>query len=201
MSRLMKSVAACSAAMTLKTFTVCSVTITLITIIGYKMSELGVFLTLAITFGTISYHLCMRLLVGMLFKYFMNNHADYEKKWYQPFSWEMKLYQFLNVKKWKDKLPTYSIEAFQPDKHSWHEIAQAMCQAELVHEANMILSFLPVYATVWFGAFGVFLCTSIAGAVFDLVFVIIQRYNHPRVIKIVRIERKKALREKQFHKE
>lgn len=73
---------------------------------------------------------------------------------------------------------------FSIQNHSWDEIAQAMCQAELVHETNMVLSFLPMIAVKWFGSFGVFLITSVCGAAFDLVFVIIQRYNRPRVVKL-----------------
>lgn len=49
---------------------------------------------------------------------------------------------------------------------------------------RMILSFVPLIAVRWFGSFYVFLITSIGGAMFDLVFVIIQRYNRARIIKI-----------------
>lgn len=87
-------------------------------------------------------------------------------------------------KLWKDKMPTYNREAFSRTDHTWQEIAQAMCQSELVHETNMILSFLPLAAVKWFGSFYVFLVTSIGGAVFDLAFVMIQRYNRPRVMRI-----------------
>lgn len=59
-----------------------------------------------------------------------------------------------------------------------------MCQSELVHETNIILSFIPVSASKWFGSFYVFLITSVCGAIFDLLFVIMQRYNRARIIKI-----------------
>ena len=142
------------------------------------------FLTLAITFGTTFYHLGIRLLIGFLYNLGMKNHADYTKKWYQPRPWEGKLYKVLRVKAWKDKMPTYRSSLFSRKDHTWDEIAQAMCQSELVHETNMLLSFLPVIASKWFGSFSVFLITSICGAIFDLLFVIMQRYNRPRVIKI-----------------
>ncbi len=82
-------------------------------------------------------------------------------------------------------MPTFNPEVFSYKKHSWDEIAQAMCQSELVHETNMILSFVPLIAFKWFGSFYVFLITSVCGAVFDLIFVIMQRYNRTRVIKII----------------
>ena len=81
-------------------------------------------------------------------------------------------------------MPTYSPEAFSPRLHSWEEIVRATCQSELVHEANIALSFPPLLASLWFGAFGVFLITSLCGAAFDLSFVVMQRYNRGRIVKL-----------------
>ena len=81
-------------------------------------------------------------------------------------------------------MPTYDADLFDISKHSWDEIAQAMCQSELVHETNVILSFLPIMASVWFGALGVFIITSIMSAVFDLMFVFMQRFNRTRILKL-----------------
>lgn len=169
----------------MKLITAFSFVITIMTAILFFCHNKGVYLSLAITFGTISYHLGIRLFVGMLYNVGMKNRADYTKKWYQIHLWESRLYQFLNVKRWKDKMRTYNPEIFSIKEHTWNEIAQAMCQAELVHETNIILSFVPVIVSRWFGSFYVFLITSICSAIFDLLFVIIQRYNRARVIKIV----------------
>ncbi len=164
--------------------TILSFMAAVITSILFYCFDKDICLTLAITFGTTFYHLGIRLFVGMLYNIGMKNRADYTKKWYQIHPWENKLYHFLNVKAWKDKMPTYHPETFSYKKHTWDEIAQAMCQSELVHETNIILSFVPLTASVWFGSFYVFLITSVCGAVFDLLFVIMQRYNRARVIKI-----------------
>lgn len=169
---------------TMRLVTIFCFTATIIAAILYRCLGEDMYLTLAITFGTTAYHFGMRLLVGLLYNVIMNNRADYTKKWYQIRSWEQRVYQFLKVKTWKDKMPTYSPEMFSIQNHSWDEIAQAMCQAELVHETNMVLSFLPMIAVKWFGSFGVFLITSVCGAAFDLVFVMIQRYNRTRVVKL-----------------
>ncbi len=169
----------------MKFVTVLSFVATIITTILFHFFHKDIYMTLAITFGTTFYHLGIRLFVGMLYNVGMRNHADYTKKWYQIRSWENRLYQILNVKAWKDKMPTYNPEFFSYKKHSWDEIAQVMCQSELVHETNMILSFVPLIASKWFGSFYVFLITSVCGAVFDFIFVIMQRYNRARVIKIV----------------
>lgn len=168
----------------LKSITGFSFAATVITTMLYGRTGGEVCLSLAITFGTTFYHLAMRLVVGTLYDVGMKNHADYTKKWYQIHSWESRLYRFLHVKQWKDKMPTYNPEFFSTGKHTWEEIAQAMCQSELVHETNMVLSFIPLIASKWFGSFLVFFITSICGAIFDLLFVIMQRYNRARIIKI-----------------
>ena len=146
-------------------------------------------LSFAITFGTFFYHFAMRLLVGHLANRRMRNRADYRKPWYQLRPFEAKLYKQLKVKKWKANMPTYDPSTFDPKQHSWNEIAQAMCQAEIVHEIIIILSFLPLFAAIPFGAFPVFLITSLLAAAYDLSFVIIQRYNRPRILKLIEKER------------
>ena len=144
----------------------------------------GIYLTLAVTFGTVAYHLLIRLIIGMIYSLIMNNKADYTGKWYRSRPWEESLYKLLRVKSWKDRMPTYSPETFSREKHSWDDIAQAMCQSELVHETNVIFSFVPLVAAIWFGSFEVFLITSVCGGILDLLFAIMQRYNRPRVIRL-----------------
>lgn len=153
----------------------------------------GIFETLAITFRTIFYHFGIRLLIGAVFNAVMNNKADYTKKLFHIRPWEHKLYKILKVKKWKDKLLSYHPDSFSPKEHTWDEIAQTMCQSECVHITNAVVSFVPVIFSKLPGAFYVFLITSICAAVFDLIFVIIQRYNRDIVIKAaLRKQRRKT---------
>lgn len=86
-------------------------------------------------------------------------------------------------------MPTYDPTCFDPKLRSWNEIAQAMCQAEIVHEVIVVFSFLPLLAAIPFGAFGVFLITSLLAALYDLCFVIMQRFNRPRILKFIEKER------------
>lgn len=151
----------------------------------FYCSDNGRYLTLAITFGTTAYHLGIRLFVGLLFQIKMKNRADYTKQWYQLHPWEHSLYRFLRVKSWKGRMPTFDPGIFSRQKHSWDEIAQAMCQSELVHETNMVFSFLPLIASLWFGSFSVFLVTSVCGAVLDSLFVMMQRYNRARILTLL----------------
>ena len=142
-------------------------------------------LPFAITFGTCLYHFAMRLFVGYLVNRIMQNRADYRKPWYQLKHFEPNLYKLLQVKKWKGHMPTYDPCCFDPKLHSWEAIAQAMCQAEIVHEVIIVFSFLPLLAAIFFGAFPVFLVTSLLSAMYDSSFVIMQRYNRPRVVKLI----------------
>lgn len=159
----------------------------------YKKTHIGWSLSVAITCGTVFYHFGMRLLIGSIFDKYMNNKADYSKECYQLKTWEISLYDKLKVKKWKNRMPTYKPELLSPKEHNWDEIAQAMCQAELVHETIILFSFVPIlFSRIW-GTFWVFFITSALAALFDLSFVIIQRYNRPRVVKI-------ALKEKNNEK-
>ncbi len=162
-----------------------SLAATVILAISYKVTSSGILLPLAITSGTIAYHFVMRLMVGLAFHATMRNKADYRKRWYQVSKREMAVYEKLKVKQWKRRMPTYDPALFDPQLHTWEEIVQAMCQAELVHETIAVLSFLPILAGIWFGEYPVFIVTSVLSAACDMVFVIMQRYNRQRVTKLL----------------
>lgn len=83
-------------------------------------------------------------------------------------------------------MPTYDVDTFSFELHSMEEIVMAMCQSEVVHEAIVVLSFIPVSFSIRFASFGVFLVTSILAAIFDMMFVIMQRYNRPRLVRILK---------------
>jgi len=87
-------------------------------------------------------------------------------------------------------MPAYDPELFSTQNHTWDEIVQAMCQAELVHETIVVLSFLPIMLTIWWGEFWVFLITSVFAALIDLSFVMMQRYNRPRLLRLIKRNRK-----------
>ena len=142
-----------------------------------------------ITFGTFFYHFAMRLAVGYGINAIMKNKADLRKRWYQLRPFELRLYKALKVKKWKSGMPTYAPDTFDPKQHSWEEIAQATCQAEIIHEIIIGFSFLPLLAAIAFGEFWVFFVTSVIASMYDLTFVIMQRFNRPRIIKLIAKER------------
>ena len=152
----------------------------------YRKTACGACLPLAITLGTTAYHVVMRQLVALAFHTGMGNRADCGKRWYQVGKREMAMYDKLRVKQWKRRMPTYDPAQFDPRRHTWEEIAQSMCQAELVHETIAVLSFLPIAAGAWFGAYPVFIITSVLAAVFDMLLVMMQRYNRQRIMQLLK---------------
>ena len=154
---------------------------------SYAFTKTRTFFPVAVTFGTIFYHLAMRLAIGSLVDAKYHNRMDYTKKWFQERAFEKKLYQKLNVRKWKKRLPTLNPEDFDLKSRSLEEIIQVMCQAEIVHELIMPLSFVPIVFSIWFGSLDVFVITSCASLLFDGIFVIMQRYNRPRLMRLLKI--------------
>ena len=146
--------------------------------------------TLAITAGTCFYHFAMRLTVGALVPRILKANAA-ERPYFRQRSLEPGLYKALKVKAWKNRMPTYNPEEFDPRKHSWEEILQSGCVAEAGHLVMVLLSFLPVLTVPVFGAAGVFWGTSVAAAAVDGSFVILQRFNRPRIQKILQKERQR----------
>ena len=157
----------------------------------YTLIENSFFLTLTITLATVSYHLLMRLAVGFSFDLIMKNHADYRSFPFKAYRFEEKLYKVLRVKRWSKNISSYEPELFSTAIHTWSEIAEASCQAEAVHVTIVFLSFIPLAFSCLFGDFWIFFITSFLAAAFDMRFVIAQRYNRPRIIRIIDREEKK----------
>lgn len=175
---IMKAAAIFSGGLTLLTFLLC------------RFFPSGLLQSLAITFGTVFYHFAMRLLVGAVVPAFVGVGAENDF-WFRRKGFEETLYRVLRVKQWKKHLPTYAPESFDLKKHSLEEIIHTCCCSEAVHEWIMLLSFLPVLAIPVFGAAWVFWITSTLAALLDGCFVILQRYNRPRLIRILEKERKR----------
>ena len=159
--------------------------------IAYYFVRNSALLTAAITFGTCFYHFGVRLIVGHGIDAIYRNKMNYNRWWFKERRFEKTLYKLLLVKKWKRFLPTYDPQAYSVADHTMEEIIQATCQSEVVHELNMILSFVPVIFTIWFGSLAAFLITSCVAFCFDGIFVLIQRYNRPRLRRLMELMSKR----------
>ncbi|MCH5204207.1 MAG: hypothetical protein J1F03_05620 [Oscillospiraceae bacterium] len=154
----------------------------------FLASEVRIFFTLGIIAVTVCFHFSIRLVIGGIIDYTMKNQVDYTKPWFEHRSFENGLYKTLRVKKWKDRMPTANEEYFSLKEHSLEEIIMAGCQAEIVHELCAVAGFLTLFFAIPFGDMWLFLLTAAAGAVYDMIFVIIQRYNRPRLMKAFKRE-------------
>ena len=137
----------------------------------------------AISTGTTFYHFAMRLAAGWIVPKTLKHPR--RRKWFLQKSFEPKLYKLLRVRQWKDHMPTYHPASFSLEENTLEQIVDNCCVSEAVHEVIICFSFVPLVFAVWWGVFPVFFITSVLAAAIDCSFVIIQRYNRPRLIRIL----------------
>lgn len=183
-------------------FMYCVIGITLITSIvcfGLYYSNINknnIILLIGIVAFTIMYHFWVRIIMGNVSKLF-KKHINYKQWWFKERAFEKHLYKLLRVKDWKGKALTYNPESFSLKEHSLEEIANTMSKSEVDHWINEAISLSTLLFAIPWGSFGAFLISAIAAMIFDSQFIIIQRYNRPRIVKIIEKENKKHNLEKE----
>ncbi|MBP0984804.1 MAG: hypothetical protein J6A19_13870 [Oscillospiraceae bacterium] len=151
----------------------------------YRSTLIGCFYSLFVTALTFLYHFVMRVAVGeCVTLIYAKREFHYSARWYQQNRFEKAVYKLLRIKRWKSKAITAKPWQFDIKNRTYEELLHNMTQAEIVHEIIMVLSFVPIGFTYWFGAGVVFVITSVAACCIDLYFVMIQRYNRPRVLAL-----------------
>jgi len=160
----------------------------------YRAAGWGILTTLGIISMTVCYHFTIRLFIGNIVDAVMRNEADWRKPWFRQRTFEEKLYKNLKVKRWKDRLPAIEENAFRFGKQPIERIIGATCQSEVIHELDVLASLAAILFAIPFGDLWVFLITSILGAAFDMIFVIMQRYNRPRLLKFAMRKSKRRQR-------
>ena len=168
----------------IQTTTLILLVITVALVLLYWQTHADWALTCVISFGTTLYHFAMRLAVGYGVTLFIKNF-DPKSRWFRPRKWEAGLYRRLKVRSWKRHLPTFDPEKFSTEFYTLPQIVQNLCEAEVVHEIIVVFSFLPLAAVPLAGELPVFLITSVCAALLDCVFIIAQRYNRPRLVRII----------------
>ena len=159
----------------------------------FSISNKHIFYLLFVIFSIAGYHLFVHLSVGHLVNFILKNDIDYNKKWFLEKPFEDKLYKKLRVRNWKDKIPTFYPDTFSLQNNAHDKILKVMCQSEVVHIIITILSFVPIiyvfYVNISYK--WLFIITSFMSATFDTCLVIMQRYNRPRIKRM--LERKKKI--------
>ena len=187
-------------------FMYCVIAITVITslicfILYYgNIYKNSIILWTGITAFTIMYHFWVRIIMGNVSKLF-KNHINYKQWWFKEKKFEKRLYKILHVKDWKGKALTYNPESFSLKEHSLEEIANTMTKSEVDHWINEAISLSTLLFAIPWGEFWIFLISAIAAMIFDSQFIIIQRYNRPRIVKILEKETLKIVNNEQNKKE
>ena len=73
-----------------------------------------------------------------------------------------------------------------------------MTKSEVDHWINEIISLTTVLFAIPWGELWIFLLTAIIAMIFDSQFIIIQRYNRPRLIKILNKSKQISAKDKSF---
>ena len=143
-----------------------------------------------ITTFTILYHFWGRIILGNISKLF-KRFISYKSWWFREKGFERKLYDILCVKKWKKHAFTYNPEQFDVKENSIEELLATMTKAEFDHWLNELISISTMFFGLIWGQTWIFVVTAIAAMIFDAQFIVIQRYNRPRVIKVLEMEKEK----------
>ena len=164
---------------------------------GYygEYTENDIVLWIGITAFTITYHFWGRIILGNVSKLF-RKYINYKQWWFKERKFEKKLYEILKVKKWKGKALTYNPEQFDLRQNSLEQILNTMTKSEVDHWINEAISISTMFFGLIWGQTWIFVLTAIAAMLFDGQFIVIQRYNRPRIEKILeRQEKNKNVKE------
>ncbi len=155
----------------------------------------GAVLYTGVTAFTIVYQLGLRLKFGVITTRFKEKLST-KQFLFKERKFEQKLYKFLKVKKWKSKALTYDPDAFNLKKNTKEQVLQTMLKSELDHWINELISLSTLlFAFIW-GEFEIFLVTCILAMLFDAQFILIQRFNRPRVERLIEKEMKRKNKKK-----
>ena len=144
---------------------------------------------------TIVYHFWGRIIMGNVTKLFK---IDYNHWWFKQRTFEKTIYKLWGVKKWKSKALTYNPELFSLKDYTFEDIAKTMAKVEVDHWVNELISLSTIaFGFIW-GNKWLFIITAIIAMLFDAQFIAIQRFNRPRILKVIELQKKKA--EKKLNK-
>lgn len=149
----------------------------------------GAVLYTGVTAFTIVYQLGLRLEFGVITTKFKEKLST-KQFLFKERKFEQKLYKILKVKKWKSKALTYDPDAFNLKKNTKEQVLQTMLKSELDHWINELISLSTLlFALIW-GEFAIFLVTCVLAMLFDAQFILIQRFNRPRIERLINREKR-----------
>ncbi len=155
----------------------------------YIQKHMQFALYISIVLGTIALHFLIMYISAPLVFLIFRKKFNYNSFWFIPKKFENNLYKIIKVQKWKTKVSTYDSNEYSLKTHSEEEIIMNMCHAEIVHEVIFVASYLPIIGGIFISHWTILVLTSFVFSCCHLIFVAIQRYNRPKIIRLY--ERKK----------
>lgn len=131
---------------------------------------------------------------------------------YRSFKFERNgsIYEKINIRKWKDKLPDASviiskiIPNFMKKKRvengsasEFQILVKESCIAEMTHFFAAMIGFACL--AIWKGLGGAII--SVLYFLWNMIFIVMQRYNRPRYLKMIEMLEARNIREKKEEKE
>ena len=150
-----------------------------------------VILWVGIASFTILYHFWLRILLGCLTRHFPIRYTAW---WFKERRFEKYIFKVLRLRKWKGKVLTYDPDAFSMEKHTYEEIAYAMAKAETDHWINELISLSTMLFPLLWGAWWLFISTGIVGMLFDMQFILVQRFHRPIILRVIEKDQKRKTR-------
>jgi len=74
---------------------------------------------------------------------------------------------------------------------SLDEIANTTAKSEVDHWVNIIFSISTIFFSLIWWSFWVFLLSAFVAILFDMQFIVVQRYNRPKMIRVYQHKNKK----------
>lgn len=136
----------------------------------------------------ILYHFGLRILMGEITRLFT---IDYRHGWFRQRPFEKKLYRLLRVRSWKGKVLTFDPASFDVRSRTSHQLATTMAKSELDHWINEIISLSSILFCLLWGCFPAFFLSALAAMAFDAQFILVQRYNRPKVLRLMEKQQKR----------
>lgn len=148
----------------------------------------SVILWVGITAFMILYHFGLRILAGEIAKHVP---IDHNRRFYRRKNFEERLYKFLMVRKWKDKVLTFDPASYDFKNRTPHQLAVTMARSERDHWVNEVISLVSLAFILLWGCWPAFVITAILAMIFDGQFIVVQRYNRPIVMRLIERKEKK----------
>ncbi len=139
----------------------------------------------------ILYHFGLRIHMGNVTKKWK---IDCHHPFFKTKSFEKKLYRLLRVRKWKDKVLTFEPEMYDFKNRTLEQLAATMAKSETDHWINEIISVISIFFIFLWGCPAAFIISAVCAMIFDAQFIVVQRYNRPIVLRLIkRKDKAKAL--------